>query len=256
MRIRLTACAAIMLLAFTAVLCHGQGWEEDWSIGPYAASTPWLVVTEGTTITLGSSADLSPVPSEVRYWPEDRERLWTYGVLMRKNVFLRSGEGEWIPAFMLELSLLDFDTSVSSVNGGAGLLATYALTDHIWISAGGFLFIGYQWGSIGEVGTASGDIYLDAPDGSRYMAGSRISASRWIAGTDFLAGLEIALSDNIGIRGDGGYRFGWETREWDYAVEDETGDSSSDLPASGFSEGPPEIDLSGPIMRIGLVYGF
>ena len=247
---------ALAVLALWIGLCQAGTSSEEWSVGPYVANAPWKVVTEGTTITLGSSADLSPIPSEVRYWPEDKERLWNYGVLIKRNTYMWAGEAEWIPAFMFECSILDREASVASASGGAGLLGTYALTDHIFVSAGGFLFVGYQWGSIGDVGDASGDIYLDAPDGNRYEAGSWIHISRWVAGTDFLAGLELAFSDDISLRGDGGYRFAWPTRDWEYCVKDEAGDSSSELPASGFSEEPPEIDFSGPLMRVGLVYNF
>ena len=106
---------------------------------------------------------------------------------------------------------------------------------------------------MGDVGTASGDIHLEAPDGSIYYSGADITISKFSIGFDLLAGFEIDLSEDIALRLDAGFRL-CSKPEWRYFVNDEGGSTSSELPASGFGENPPMLDMNGGIFKFSLLY--
>ncbi|MBN2280933.1 MAG: hypothetical protein JXQ65_10155 [Candidatus Marinimicrobia bacterium] len=228
---------------------------DDFRIGPIISNAPWNCNINGQTITLGGSADKSPVPSKVSYYDENRKTLWTYGITVRDNVFIRSGETEFEKMAIAEFGgILELSDNLAYISGGIGGSFTHGLSDFFTVSLGGVPFLSYIFGYLGEVGDASGDYHLEAPDGEIYYSGSSINVSSLAIGMDFLVGFELIPVEEISFRVDYGYRLTSKIKNWNYNVKSEDMERQSELPAEGFSADPPSLKPSGKIIKFSILY--
>ena len=150
------------------------------------------------------------------------------------------------PAFLLESSFLVMNSELDIALGGAGGYLVTGIGKDSNFLLGGFLLVGYMWGSVGFVGTSSGDEFLDAPDGLRYYDGAVIEASGIRAGIDLVTGFNTK-----GISVEIGYRLLGQVNAWKYKVKDVESNTSSELPAEGFSSNPPQVRMNGFVARLG-----
>lgn len=242
-----------LLFAFIIVSLSNSWSQTSWEIGPHFSNIPWKFSSNGSSILLSPPADNSPVPSTVHYASGISDRIWSYGIIAKPKMYLGTNKFWYNWGFILETSfMLQSSDFVNSVTGGPGAFMNYSLSERFSFTGSLLLHFGYMWGYMGEVGTESGDYYLEAPDGSRYDSGSDINITKWTGGAELLTGVEINIAEKIGIRLEGGYRYWAPLNDWNYEVV--SGDRKSELPSSGFSKNPPVLDLSGAVMRITLLY--
>ncbi len=214
-------------------------------VGGYVSYVPWLVATEGASVRLTSEADRSPLPSLVQYTSENRSRTFGLGLVV-------SSRAPIDPPIQPQLGLgVIFSENMRMLEGSLG--GAFVLESDISVSAGLQVLLGYLWGELGHVGSTSGDIYLIAPDGERYEAGSTIDVSGFRVGAEPMVGLQFG--DDVQVRVEGGYRLMAAVGDWSYHVIDGTDMSRrSELPASGFRANPPDLGLNGWFMRAVLLF--
>ncbi len=245
----------LLLLAcyvlFSLQTAHGQ-WLDDWQISIHAAVAPFNADTEGERVTLTRDADLSPVPSVVDYDPQ----RFSFGLNLGATIRPRQADASantwptW--AGLLETTfatsqLFENVSQLDFVAAGPGAFFYQRVGEATLLSIGGFAFAGYTWGTVGSVGTAAGDIYLDTPEGERFGFGSTIDASTFSFGIDVMAGLTFQSRFMV----EAGYRWTTQPKNWHYSVSD--GTVSSGLPVAGFSANPVGYDMNGPLLRLSYI---
>lgn len=245
--------ATLLIIVMVFPLTISAQFLKEYEVGPYFSNHPWIYQSDGANVILNSDADYSPVPSEVNYSSGDRSTLWTYGIIVKPRFRTRAGITRVSTMYVLEFGgLLESSEQVSLISGGVGVNMNYGLSDVISWTVSGLFNIGYFFGHLGTVGDASGDEYLEAPDGNIYYSGSDIEINKLGGGITIQTGLQFDISKPIGIRFDVGYRYWGEQEGWNYEVTD--GSNTSELPASGFTDNPFTLDIAGLTYRIGLLY--
>jgi hypothetical protein len=227
---------------------------EGWSIGMSVGYAPWRLNSAFRTVTLTGAADLSPVPSEVVYSDENRSNMLVLGLMARRTDDVTVGDAEIVPMLFGETSwLIQSGDFVNSATVGAGGSIEYGVSRAVRLGVTGTVQGSYLWGYLGRVGSAANDVYLEAPDGQQYQDGAEITISGLTYAVDLLASAEFGSVDGVQIRLEGGYRQSGDP-EWKFKVSE--GSRSSELPAAGFSANPPELRLSGPMLRVSVLRRF
>jgi hypothetical protein len=225
------------------------GAQSSWEVSPTFGFGSRVLEGVGQTVRLTSAADRSPVPSVVSYSSENSKTLLTWGLSVRSSSNL---DGLGVLAFAETNYFLQSANFLNVGIGGAGLELRRHVGPSAIASIGGAVDLAYLWGQVGTVGTAAGDVYLEAPDGKQYTTGASIEMRGGGFGGEFTAALQFGLGSGS-LRFEGGYRAFPRLGDWTFRVADANDASSgSDLPSEGFSTRPPRVDLSGAMARISL----
>jgi hypothetical protein len=221
--------------------------QTEWSFGIVSTMSRWRIENAGQEIILGSVADRSPVPSLVTYDGSTLDKSTSYAIGI-------SAERGRTSAFV-ETNYLQYGTGF--VNGAVGGIGYQLRRDEerAWSPLlAGHATVGFAWGEIGEVGARPGDVYLIAPDGEQYPAGSKIGVRAATLGLDVSGGMLMRFSERVTVQVSGGYRAMTPVKEWTYHVRSASGDQESALPPEGFAANPPVLKMDGAFLRLVLVF--